>query len=1163
MKYRVYLFYSLFLLAFAGCSTKDKTLFQLLDQDDTGITFKNQIFENDKVNILELEYVYNGGGVSVGDFNNDGLKDLFFTGNMIACQLYLNRGDLEFEDISEPAGIGGFYKWKSGSAVVDINGDGWLDIYVCTTISGDSTMRRNMLFVNQGVDKNGIVRFEDQAAKYKIDYSGFSSNAGFFDYDRDGDLDLYIITNRKLPGVAVTWRAKINDGTSLNTDKLFRNNGDGTFSDVSLESGIICEGYGLGLAFPDVNGDGWQDIYVSNDYITNDLLYINQKNGTFKNEIDQYIRHQSKFSMGNDAADINNDGLLDIMTVDMLPDNNLRKKTVIGGAGYITYINDGKFGYAHQYIRNMLQLNNGNNTFSEIGQMAGVYQTEWSWSPLFADFDNDGFKDLIVTNGFPRDVTDRDFISYREKTHGLATREDLLSQVPSVKVPNVAFHNNGDLTFSEVSKSWGLDAPSFSNGAAFADLDNDGDLDYIINNINDVAAVYENTLNDPDNISSHFLRVRLKGTKENPMALGTKVTLHQGNQIQFAEQSVYRGYLSTVEDIVHFGLGTNTAIDSLTIIWPNGVYQSVKSPKPDAVLNFTQPASGPSAPVKTKTQTLFKKLNSIAYKNIDADKIDFNIQRTLPHKLSQAGPGMAVGDINGDGLEDLVIGGSALNSSVSFLQKPDGSFTERPIIKDKKMEDEGMLLFDADQDGDNDLYCVSGSYEYEPGSESYQDRLYLNDGRGNFKLNAQALPEMRSSGSCVRAGDFDSDGDLDLFVGGKTPPGRYPLPEKSYLLLNEHGTFKDVTAEHNSDLGEIGMVNDALWSDYNNDGWVDLMVAGEFMPITIFRNNNGKLSKFESPDLQAHVGWFNSISGADLDNDGDTDYIAGNLGINNYFNCTPEHPVTVFAKDFDNNGSIDAILSCYVKSETGELKPFPVHFWDELNGQSPKFRQRYNYFHEYARITTDKFFSPEELKDSKTLTAGFLKSTAIINEGNGKFTFKPFSNITQIAPVNGIVLTDVNQDNIIDACLVGNDYGNEPTYGQYDAFTGQILLGKGDGTFDAKTSVQTGFQTTGDAKSLVRLTNAKGKELLVVGQNKDSVLVFGLPETSARTTFEPQKFDQSIVVSLPDGKKQKIEFYYGSGYLSQSSRRIYLPKGTENFEIKNFQGKSRSEKIRQ
>lgn len=1154
-----------------SCQVEDKTLFRLIDNSKTGIDFRNDIFDNEQFNIITQQYIYNGGGVAIGDFNNDGLQDIFFTGNMVPNKLYLNQGDLEFKDVSEVAAIGGFNKWKSGVALVDINVDGLLDIYVCATMSEDSTMRANMMFVNQGISEKGIPTFEDKAKDYGIDDDGFSSNATFFDYDNDGDLDLYILTNSRQAGLTSRYLQKVNDGSSTNTDKLFRNNSDGTFTDVSKESGILCEGYGLGLAIADINKDGLSDIYVSNDYITNDLLYLNQGNGKFENKIDNHIKHQAKFSMGNDIGDINNDGFPDIITVDMLPETNLRKKTVIVGPGYTSYINDVTYGYTHQHVRNMLQLNNGNSTFSEIGQLSGIYQTEWSWAPLFADFDNDGYKDLMVTNGFPKDITDRDFISFRGKVSTVTDNNFLLEQVPSVKVANYAFKNNGDLTFKDVTKSWGLNQPSFSNGAAYADLDNDGDLDYVVNNINDFSVLYENTLyGKKAEKSNHFLRFKFTGKKENPSGLGTKITLHHSNgKIQYHEHSISRGYVSTVEDAVHFGLGEVTKVDSVLIEWPDGRVQLLRDVTADQLLLVDYKSSETTNSNTTRTPIIknnflvndvTSKVN-VRYKNLEEDKIDYNIQRTLPHKFSQSGPGIAVGDIDGDGLEDFYVGGAANYSAAVFTQNKSGQFTFKNFEKGlaKKEEDNGVLLFDADSDGDLDLYAVSGSYEFEPGSIHYQDRLYKNDGKGNFLLDKNALPKITASGSCIRAADYDGDGDLDLFVGGKVAPGSYPFPDESYLLRNDHGVFSNVTNEVCADLVKPGMVKDALWTDFDNDGKIDLVLVGEFMSVSFYKNIGSKFEKIES-GIDNYKGWFNSITGGDFDNDGDTDYFVGNLGLNNYYNTSFDQPVTVCAKDFDGNGSTDAIISCYVRAEDGTMKSYPVHFWDDMNSQSPKFRKKFTKYQDFAKVTTDQFFTSEELQGAITLEANYMSTSYVENLGNGKFKIHQLPILVQVAPVNGIIPYDINNDGNLDVFMVGNDYGNEPTVGQDDAFTGLVLLGDGKGSFEVKSSASSGFSVTGDAKSLARIAGVNG-DLFVATQNRDSLKVFGSTGSEILEELVPQALDTRAEFSFEDGRKQKIEFYYGSGYLSQSTRRARVPKGVKKIIIYDSKGDIRNVNI--
>ena len=1163
-------------LLLTQCKNDPGTLFELKDPEKTGIHFSNTVEETDSLNILSFEYIYNGGGVAVADFNNDGLQDVFFTGNQVPNALYLNQGNFSFKDITSIANVNVKGRWNSGVAVVDINNDGWMDLYVCATTYPDPEDRKNMLFVNQGLGSSGEPVFKEMAADYKIDYDGHSIMAAFFDYDKDDDLDLYILVNQKLDNLPTNYRAKISDGTAANNDRLFRNENNGTFTDVTVEAGITYEGFGLGLAIADLNKDGWPDIYVSNDYLSNDILYINNKNGTFQNSTSAYVGHQSQFSMGNDAADINNDAMPDIITLDMLPEINARKKTTIGNKSYLTYINNEKYGYEYQYVRNMLHLNNGLTNevkFSEIGQLSGIYQTEWSWSPLFADFDNDGNKDLIITNGFPKDITDKDFANYRADVGNVASNRLLLDSIPVIKIPNYAFRNNGDLTFRDVTKTWGLDKPSFSNGAAFADLDNDGDLDYIVNNINDKAFVYENTLYEGEqkgeDKKNNFLRITLKGNKTNRQALGTKVTLYyDSGNLQYAEQTVYRGFLSSVEEVIHFGLGTTSHVDSVLIQWPDGNTDRLQTTKANQTLAIEHKhgteEKRQNEELTNKAELVFTKANSklnVLFKHEEDDKIDFNLQRTLPHKFSQAGPGLAVGDIDNDGLEDFIVGGSTLYEPSIYKQKPDGTFAlTKPFVKDgnKNQEDEGLLLFDADNDGDLDLYIVSGSIESQQ-VDIYQDRLYLNDGKGNFVLNASALPEIKASGSCVRAADYDRDGDLDLFVGGRVVPGSYPNPAESYLLRNDKGKFTNVTAEICAELQTLGMITDALWTDYNQDGKLDLAIVGEFMPITFFTNDGAKFVRLPSSGMDQFTGWWNSLTGGDFDNDGDVDFIAGNLGLNNNFQVKSDLPLKIFAKDFDGNGSIDPVLACYMREsmESEGRKLYPIHFWDELNSQSPKFRNKFSRYKQYSKVTIDQVLTPEDLKDALILEANHMESSFIKNLGGGKFSLTPLPRLAQVAPINGMVTTDVNEDGNLDVVLVGNDYGNEVFAGRYDALTGLVLFGNGKGSFEPLPSARSGFYVKGDAKALVKLQRANGDEIFIASQNKDSLQVFVKKSTLESEVVNVGPMESWAEIIFNDGKKQKIEFYYGSGYLSQSSRTLKIPKGAKEIVIYDYTGNSR------
>jgi hypothetical protein len=1173
MKRLPYLILVFILLAalIGSCKKESNTLFRLLPAAETGITFNNIIQDNDSFNILSYEYIYNGGGVGVADFNNDGLQDVFFSGNLVDNKLYLNKGNLHFEDVSATANIANNGRWCSGVTVVDINNDGWMDVYITTTMRADSADRKNMLLIHKGLNEQGLPVFEDQAARYGVEVQKYSVAAAFFDYDRDGDLDLYVLINQRLNNFPTNYRPKMTDGSSPNNDRLYQNNGNGTFTNVTNAAGVTYEGFGLGLAISDFNKDGWPDIYVSNDYLSNDLLYINQKNGTFKNEIANYIGHQSQFSMGNDAADFNNDAWPDIITLDMLPETNDRKKTTISNKSYQTYINNEQYKYEYQYVRNMLHLNNGlaqGIKFSEIGQLSGVHQTEWSWSPLMADIDNDGLKDILITNGFPKDITDKDFANYRADVGNFASIGHLNDSIPVIKIPNYAFRNNGDLTFSDVTRQWGLDAPSFSNGAAFVDFDNDGDLDYVINNINAEASVYENTLythdGKKDSVKTNFLRVALKGPSQNVQALGTKVTLFQQGKMQYQENYIYRGFLSSVEGVMHFGLGSAAQIDSVVAEWPDSRVSVVKDIKPGQVLTLNHKDSKTRNVVASiKQPVLVQEVSDalqLRFKHTENDKIDFNLQRTLPHKFTQDGPGIAVGDINQDGREDFVIGGASEIIATVFTQQASGTFVQSQLLSESKKvgEDEGLLLFDADGDHDLDLYIVSGSIEGAADTD-YQDRLYLNNGKGKFEVATDALPETKASGSCVRAADYDADGDLDLFVGGRVIARSYPMPAASYILRNDKGKFTDVTEQVASSLQQSGMITDALWTDFDNDNKIDLVVVGEFMPITFFKNNGTSFSKVETSGIEKYTGWWNSITAGDYDNDGDIDYVAGNLGQNNNYRVTEKEPLKVFAKDFDGNGSVDPVMACYMRgSMTSDVRNlYPVHFWDELNSQSPKFRNKYSRYRQYSKATMDLLLPVEDLKDAVVLEANHMQTSYIENKGNGKFEMRALSVLSQVAPVKGLITFDVNEDGNQDVLMIGNDYGNEVFAGRYDAFTGLILLGDGKGNLAPVPSAASGFYIPGDAKALAHLSGVKG-ELFIATQNRDSLRVFAPANNPVTNMFKPELQDVYAQLVYTDGRQQKVEFYYGAGYLSQSTRSVRIPAGVKEIKVYDSQGKTRT-----
>jgi hypothetical protein len=1148
-----------------GCSSDD-TLFERLPVSETGVTFSNRINPNDTLNIITTEYIYNGGGVGLADFNNDGLLDIFFSGNQVGNELYLNKGDFKFQNISTQAGINSVNRWSSGVSVVDINADGLMDIYVSATIYKTPEERSNLLYINKGVT-DGVPVFEEMAEAYGVADKGHGEHAAFFDYDNDGDLDLYVLID-VIDQYPNQFRKKVSDGSYPNTDKLYRNDyseelSHAVFTDVSSEAGITMEGYGLGLTICDINQDGWKDIYVTNDYAADDLLYINNKNGTFSDQAHSYFKHSSNSAMGNDVADINNDGLPDIVALDMQPATNLRKKLLAAPNNYFVYQFTEKFDYTHQYMRNTLQLNSGSYgdgiqpPFTEIGLLAGVSETDWSWCPSLADFDNDGYRDLLITNGFPKDVTDRDFMAFRQGINNIASAEFLMTKIPEVKISNYAFRNTGSLTFEDKTEAWGLEVPSFSNGAAYGDLDNDGDLDYVVNNINDSAFVYRNTARDIPSENANFLRIEFKGNTPNLFGYGAVVKGKYGDgQLFYAENIPTRGYLSSIEPAVHIGLGSQKIMSELIIVWGNGKSQRFSNVKANQVLTVNQSdALDDYDFTQAPKKTLFDAL-PLTFLHQERDFVDYNLQSLMPQKLSQLGPSLAVGDVNGDKLEDIYVSGSKFKSGSLLLRQAGGGYAEKllqqlPDTTKKLNEEIGSVFFDADGDGDLDLYIVNGGNEGKPDAEFYQDQLFVNDGKGNFSLNKTALPAFYTAGSCVRASDFDNDGDLDLFVGGRNAPFNYPKAVSSTLLRNDSkkgvAKFVDVTKEKLPALIGIGLTCDALWTDIDNDGDNDLMIVREFAPITVFINEKGSFSELKSTGLENYFGMWNSVNGGDFDGDGDIDYIVGNVGLNARFKGTEKYPAKILAGDFDNNGNYDAIPFIYLpkSNEDKKLVLAPYNAKDDMSKQLPMMQGRYNTFTAYADATFDNILDEDKRSIATEFTLNYNASVYVENLGNGKLKIKALPTYAQFAPINGTVIEDFNNDGNLDVLLVGNNFGNELLVGRYDALNGLLLSGDGKGNFTAKLNA--GFNVIGDAKALVKIVEPSGEVKVMASQNRGEAKLFSTSVTGK--VVDVTSTTTRVVYEL-NGKKYVREIYYGSSYLSQSSRRLILPESAKNIVLK-------------
>ncbi|MBX7217027.1 MAG: VCBS repeat-containing protein [Candidatus Kapabacteria bacterium] len=1116
---------------------QESPLFRWLPPTETGVDFTNMVMEDDSFNVTLFIYAYNGGGVAVGDLNGDTLPDLYFTGTRANSpnRLFLNQGGLRFREASRMAGVDDSIGVRYGVTLADIDADGDLDIYVA---KHDAP---NTLFINNG---NGT--FSERAKQFGLDFCCTSQQATFLDYDRDGDLDMFLARNGDAKGEAFK-----RDG---NPDRLFRNNGNGTFTDVSTEAGIADKGYALSVMVGDYNNDGWADLYVANDFEAPDLLYINNRDGTFTNQVRQWMKHTSIFSMGSDAADFNNDGNLDLFTVDMMPEDHWRKMSHMGqGSVY-----DPKFD-STQLMRNMLQVNRGDGTFLEVGQLAGIAETDWSWAPLFADFDNDGDNDLFISNGYKRDVQNLDVI------HNLNSRSfaplNVIRKVPSVKLQNYCFRNDGNLTFTKMSNPWGLIQMVNTNGAAVADLDRDGDLDVVMNNIDSVAFIYQNLAAEQKR--GNYLQLSLHGADKNTAGVGARVTIKAGGRLQMLECTPVRGYMSSNNAPLHFGLGDANTVDTITIRWPNGAVQTVANVSANQTVNIRQKASAPPAPAGAGplADTLFWPATAgPEYRHRENRFDDFLRERLLPNRLSRSGPGVAVGDVDGNGLDDVWIGGARSYPGALFLQKESGRFVRSAdsaaFVADSSSEDTGALLFDADGDGDLDLYVASGGNEFDTSEFALlQDRLYLNNGSGQFSNATNRLPAMPTSTSSVVAADYDHDGDLDLFVAGRSVPGKYPTAPRSYLLRNDRGHFTDATAAVAPGLAHPGMVTSALWTDFDNDNWSDLILVGEWMPIRFFRNAHGKLTETTSTaGVDSSEGWWNSINGGDVDNDGDVDYVLGNWGLNVYSPLRPsrELPLQLYAADFDGNGSRDLLLSYFFRGSE-----YPVRGRTETASQLPAFiRRKYPTYTSYATATVDQIYGRANLDSAQCWRARTFVSSVLENLGNGHFQLRPLPLVAQSTPMFGTLLEDFDSDGNLDLLCVGNFDGADPLAVRYNSGYGLYLNGDGKGNFLQKSATGAGFSVPGEGRGLACVAGKDGVTIVAANCNAAATSVT-LRQRPLR--IDPAKRCTHAILDLGDGRTRRQEWYWGSGYLSQSSQMLLLPSATATGGL--YSGEKKVEEI--